>query len=123
MVDDESPNPDPDDREESEDRAVILARRRMLIASAMTGLAVAAEGCDWLASKLGRNPNGPSGPEPCLNVAVRPTVCLQVVAPIEDAAVVPVACLSTVVTPQPCLSERPTPQPHACLRVRQTTNE
>ena len=121
MVDDESPRPDPDERAESEDRAVILARRRMLIASAMTGIAVTAEGCDWLDSKLGRSPNGPGSPEPCLNIAVRPTVCLQVVAPIEAdaAAAEPAACLSTIVTPQPCLSE----QPHACLRVRQTTNK
>lgn len=124
MVDDESPKSgnDPSDRDESEDREIILARRRMLIATAMTGLAVTAEGCDWLASKLGRTPFTPGAPSACLNVAA-PTVCLQVVAPtVDDAGAAAVPCLSTTVTPMPCLSEQPT-TPTVCLRVRRTEHE
>lgn len=125
MVDDESPKfgNDPSDRDESEDREIILARRRMLIATAMTGLAVTAEGCDWLASKLGRTPFTPGAPSACLNVAA-PTVCLQVPATIaEDAGPAAIPCLSTTVAPMPCLSEQPSTTPTVCLRVRRTEHE
>jgi hypothetical protein len=120
--DDERADEDADDRE---DHAVILARRRMLIATALGGVAVGVEGCDWIEQKLGAAPRvcldmAPAqaclqtvAPTACLNVAARP--CLEVMvpeAPASDAGTVSAApCLSTSPQPPP----QPLPRPRVCL--------
>jgi hypothetical protein len=111
-----------DDREEREDREASLGRRRMLVASALAGLAVAAEGCDQLSDALR------GAAQPCLSPpaqpCLQPTACLNVAYTPEDAAT-PMPCLSEApldstdageVTPQPCLAPPPS-RPQACLRV------
>jgi hypothetical protein len=91
-----------------EDRAVILARRQLLIASAMAGIAVTAEGCDWLRDRVGIG-----GARACLSVAPEP--CLEVAPPQACLRMAqPGPCLSTPPEPQVCLS-RVVPQP--CLEM------
>lgn len=99
-----------DDADDREDHAMILARRQLLIATALCSVAVGAEGCDWVKDKLGM------APRVCLDIAPAQP-CLQTVAPS--------ACLN--VAPQPCLEMMPTndpasdagaPQP--CLEVAPT---
>jgi len=95
---DEDPKRDEDATEEDreqEDRAVIFARRRLLVTTAMAGIATSVEACDWLHEKL-------AGSSPCLQVT-RPSVCLSA----------PSVCLeiAPATPPQPCLT------PQACLRV------
>ncbi len=115
-----------EDAVEREDHAVILARRRMLIATALGGVAVGVEGCDWIEHKLGAAPRvcldmAPPqsclqtvAPTPCLNVA-EPRPCLEVMAPqapASDAGTVSAApCLST--SPEP--PSQPLPRPRVCL--------
>lgn len=101
--------------EDGEDRAVILARRRLLVATAMVGIATGAEACDWLNEKLGGRG------QPCLSIA-QPRPCLYNPS-YEPGVPTPSVCLNVAVErdaapPQPCLSDRPTrrsPSPQPCL--------
>ncbi len=96
------------DEGDVEDRAVILARRRALVATALCGIAVGVEGCDWLAEKLG-------APRACLNVSA-PQPCLDMpVGPLgaSDAGSARAApCLAS--PPEP-LRPEPLPRPSPCL--------
>jgi hypothetical protein len=133
MVDDRERQPDPseeDGDEGAEDRAVILARRKMLVASAMASLAIGAEGCDWLQEKfrasarpcLRVQPNPCLSPQPCLEVQADPRPCLSVRPDPPDATaepppqpcLSPQPCLEAQRTPSPCLSQT---APRACLRA------
>lgn len=119
--------------EDGEDRAVILARRRLLVATAMVGIATGAEACDWLHEKLGGRGQpclNVAPPQPCLDMPPpqpcleTPSACLQVQHTVpSQPCLMPRACLDIVLErdaapPQPCLSERPTrrsPSPQPCL--------
>lgn len=86
---------DEDALERDEDRAQILERRKRLIASALAGIALGAEGCERIMSIAA----------PCLepmavDSGVRPNVCLAYMPP-EDG--VPQPCLAQRATPYPCL--------------------
>lgn len=108
--------------DDGEDRAVILARRRLLVASAMIGIATSAEACDWLNEKFGASsrPCLSVRPEPCLDA---PSVCLAFRPPADpQPCLTPQSCLNIApvgpdaAAPAPCLSDRPqgvAPQP--CL--------
>jgi len=87
------------------DREQILARRRLLVASALAG--VVASGCDQCS------------PKPCLEpppVSTTPAVpgpCLSQAMPLDAGEVAPQPCLE--VAPAPTADQ--TPAPKVCLRV------
>jgi hypothetical protein len=68
--------------EDCEDKALILARRRMLIASALVGIATSVEGCDAIERR--------GAPRPCLKVPARGDGAFQAPClaqrPVEAAA-------------------------------------
>ncbi len=111
-MNDGSDNRDDDSGNDNEDRDVILARRKMLVASAVAGLGMGLDGCDWISEKLGRTAPfqpcldvpPPPQPQPCLNVAATPCLApIQVQPYVEDAAAAPMPCLSEA-APRVCLS-------------------
>lgn len=143
MSEQDEPRRDPgepageDDRDE--DRAQILERRRRLIASALAGIALSAEGCERITSiaapclepmavDSGVRPNvclaympPPEGvPQPCLAQRVVPQPCLMPVNPEPDVQPADATTAQRDSTPRTCLSiSRPTPpRPRVCLSAR-----
>jgi hypothetical protein len=116
--------------EDREDRAQILARRRMLIASALVGLAASAEGCD----ELDRRGN----PQPCLSFVPRQERDAEVIpregadaeaTPREETDAGAISREGAGAHPTPCLKVRapegdpgsPFSAPRACLSMRMRT--
>jgi hypothetical protein len=97
---------------DTEDRALILARRGMLIASALAGLAVTTEGCDALERRV--------SPQPCLSPMPprddRLVPCLQPALTEGlpdggdvDARAAMIEGADASAPPTPCLKVRATP--------------
>lgn len=121
-----------EDAKLDEDRAAILRRRAVFLASAVAGLGLAASCGDPATPQpcleMSEPPPTASGPDtaapqPCLDVAPPPQPCLEVAAP-EDAGPPDAGGTDAGVTdpdagrdagqPQPCLRKAP---PQACLKV------
>jgi hypothetical protein len=101
--------------DEDPDRDAILARRRRLVALALTGLTTAAPGCYESHERAGdggaivdARTADVGAPRPCLSDSGGPMPCLG--TPLEDAG-----------EPMPCLSQKPPDDggsPMPCLDVK-----
>jgi hypothetical protein len=125
MSEDESkrePSDEGERDEDSEDRSMIFARRKMLVSAALAGVAMSTAGCDQLERAIGIGAN----PQPCLSTAEpppQPCLAVRVEEPRPDAAGAAVDPRSGMRDPNamPCLSavdpHREPPRPRVCLRV------
>ncbi|MFO0558189.1 MAG: hypothetical protein U0269_09230 [Polyangiales bacterium] len=100
MSEDESkrePSDEGERDEDSEDRSMIFARRKMLVSAALAGVAMSTAGCDQLKRAIGIG----ADPQPCLSPPEPPPQVCLAYRPTE-----PQACLSVPIQPQVCLSPR-----------------